>query len=125
MVKTIASVLISFAFIFGFSLYEICYVQSTFSDFNAILQTLHQKAEDKIATYEDGTAVRNYWENKKDKLHIWLPHTALQEIEYRLDETVGYLYLNDYKNALPQINVLLCISENIPESYAVNFGNIF
>ena len=125
MVRTIASIVLSFAFIFGLSSYEICYVQSTFSDFHSILETLHQKAEDKIATYEDGTAVRIYWENKKSKLHIWLPHTALQEVEYRLDETVGHLYSNDYQNALPQIKVLLCISENIPQSYSVNLGNIF
>ncbi len=125
MIRTIVSVILSFAFIFGLSFYEIYYVESTFSHFHSILEALHQKTEDKVATYEDGTAVRSYWEDKKYKLHIWLPHTALQEIEYRLDEAVGYLYLDDYKNALPQIKVLLCVSENIPQSYSVNLGNIF
>lgn len=125
MIRTIISIFISLAILITLSTVEICYVQKTFDAFNDILQTLYQKTEEGIATYEDGTAVKRYWEEKRRRLYVYLPHTALSEINYRLDETVGYLYAEDYKNALPQIEVLIGVSVSIPTSYELNFQNIF
>ncbi len=125
MVRTIASILLSFALIFGLSYYEIHYVRQTFSFFHEILDTLYQKTESHAATYEDGTAVRTYWEKEKRTLHVWLPHTMLQEVDYHLDEAIGYLYNDDFSNALAQLEVSIQLSEEIPRSYALTLPNIF
>ena len=125
MIKTFISMLITLAIIIGFSTFEIFYVQNTFSHFHSILQSLHQKTEDNQVTYEDGKAVISYWDNKKSTLHVWLPHTSLQEIDYQLNEAVGYLYIGDYKNAIPKLEILMTISTTIPESYSIGVGNIF
>ncbi len=125
MVRTIASILISFALIFGLTFYEIDYVQRVFGAFHTILDTLYQKTESHTATYEDGTSVRYYWEKRKQTLHIWLPHTMLQEVDYHLDEAIGYLYNDDYSNALAQLEVAAELSEEIPRSYALILQNIF
>ncbi len=125
MIKTIASIFLSFGLIFGLSFYEIWYVQKTFRLFNEILNTLYQKTESHTATYEDGTAVRYYWEEEKQTLHVWLPHTMLQEVDYHLDEAIGYLYNDDYSNALAQLEVAIELSMEIPRSYSLIPQNIF
>lgn len=125
MVKTIASILIAFALIFGLSFYEIYYVRTTFQEFHQILDSLYQKTESYTATYEDGTAVRSYWEHEKHTLHVWLPHTMLQEVDYHLDEAIGYLYNDDYANALAQLEVARELSAEIPRSYSLSLQNIF
>ena len=58
-------------------------------------------------------------------MHMWVPHTPLAEIDYQLDEAIGNLYIQDYDGAIPNIEVLLGLSENIPKSYTLSLGNIF
>ena len=125
MIRTIASIFITLALLIGVSVFEIFYVTHTFDYFNATLESLHQKTKEQTATYEDGVAIQTYWRNKKKTLHIWLPHNALQEIDYQLDEAVGCIYLKDYQNALPKVEILLGLSENIPLSYSLKMQNIF
>lgn len=124
MIRTIASIVIALALILSVSLYETWYVQSTFSHFHQMLTALQNKSELQTATYEDGTSLQKYWDGKKRWLHVWLPHTALQEIDFQLDEAVGFLYVKDYEGALPKISVLLGLSEHIPKSYDYDAGNI-
>lgn len=125
MIRTIASIAIALALIIGVSLFETWYVQTTFSHFHQMLCALQNKSELQIATYEDGTSLQKYWDEKKQWLHVWIPHTALQEIDFQLDEAVGFLYVDDYNGALPKISVLLGLSEHIPHSYTYGVGNIF
>ncbi len=125
MIRTIISIVVSLGLIFGLSFYEICYVQNAFKEFHQILNTLYQKTESHTATYEDGTSVRYYWEEQKKRLHVWLPHTMLQEVDYHLDEANGYLYSDDYPNALAQLEVAVELSLEIPRSYSLIPQNIF
>lgn len=124
MIRTIASIVIALSLILSVSLYETWYVQSTFSHFHQMLTALQNKSELQTATYEDGTSLQKYWDGKKRWLHVWLPHTSLQEIDFQLDEAVGFLYVKDYEGALPKISVLLGLSEHIPKSYDYGAGNI-
>lgn len=125
MIKTLLSILITLAVIFGMTAWEIAYVEQVFVCFHNALCALHQKTEHGIATYEDGTAIRAYWESKKDVLYVWLPHAMLWEVDYQLSEAIGFLYESDSQSALPKIEILINLSENIPESYRLKLGNIF
>lgn len=124
MIKTIVSLLITIGLIFGVSYYENTRVRNTFSRFNEVLETLYDKTEAGEVTYEDGTAVEKFWENQKNTLHIWLPHTAIQEIDYQLYEAVGYLYVRDFDSAMPKIEILIGMCQNIPHSYRFSWENI-
>ena len=124
MIKTIVSLLISLGLILGICLYENDRVKTTFTDFGEVLKSLRDKTESGNVTYEDGTAVERFWENKKNTLHIWLPHTAILEVDYQLYEAVGCLYVEDYDSALPKIEILLGMCENIPQSYRFSWENI-
>ena len=125
MIKTIISIVVSFAVIFGLSAYEIYFVNQRFDEFYAIVKSLHQKTEQQTATYEDGVAVQTYWREQKHVLHVWLPHTLLQETDYHLDEVVGLLYTGQYESALPKLEVVLGLAEEIPRSYELHLGNVF
>lgn len=125
MIKTIISIVVSFAVIFGLSAYEIYFVNQRFDEFYTIVKSLHQKTEQKTATYEDGVAVQTYWREQKHVLHVWLPHALLQETDYHLDEVVGLLYTGQYESALPKLEVVLGLAEEIPRSYELHLGNVF
>jgi len=125
MVKTLISIVIASAILFGVSMYSIVYVNDTFAFFERALLSLYDKTDAQTATYEDGTAVQRFWEEKKKSLHVWVPHTAIQEVDYQLYEAVGFLYVQDYKAALPKIEVVLGMCENIPHSYTLGVENIF
>ncbi len=124
MIKTIISLLISLGLLVGVSVYESNRVQTTFAKFDEVLQVLYDKTEAREVTYEDGTAVEKFWEKQKNTLHIWLPHTAIQEIDYQLYEAVGYLYVRDYDSAIPKLEILMGMCENIPQSYRFSLENI-
>lgn len=124
MIRTIISIFITIALIFGISFYESNRVQTTFKELESALFSLYDKTEVGEVTYEDGTAVEEFWEHKKNTLHIWLPHTAILEIDYQLYEAVGYIYVRDYKSALPKIEILIGMCKNIPQSYRFSIENI-
>ncbi|HIR22241.1 MAG TPA: DUF4363 family protein [Candidatus Scatosoma pullicola] len=125
MVKTVAGIFLSLAFIVGISAYEMYSVGSTFRTFSEALCSLYEKTEEKTAAYEDGVALRTFWKDKKRTLHIWIPHTSIENVDYQLNEALGYLSEQKYDDALPKIEVLIEMSEKIPRSYAFSFENIF
>jgi hypothetical protein len=49
----------------------------------------------------------------------------LHEIDFQLSEAIGNLYVKDYDGAISKIEVVLCLSEDIPQSYAFGLENIF
>ena len=125
MIRTIASILITIAVLFGVSLYEVHYVQTTFDKFEEILHSLQHKTALGTVSYDDGLAVREFWDENKKMLHVWVPHTVLYEIDYQLDEAIGFLFVEEYSDALPKIEVLLGLSENVPDGYIFSLGNVF
>lgn len=125
MVKTLISIFITLGLLVGATLFELYYVNSTFALLTEVLLTLHDKTEAQTATFEDGTAVRQLWEEKKQTLQIWLPHVAIQEIDYQLYEAVGFICVHDYQNALPKLEVVLGMCENVPQAYSLGLENIF
>ena len=125
MIRTTVSIFLALALIVGVSAYELKFVDKSFSDLRQILCSLYEKAEQSTATHEDGIAVQRYWENKKKTLHIWLPHNSIDTVDFQLSEALGYLYEGRYTDALPKIEVLIDMSENIPKTFKLLPENIF
>ncbi|MBQ9729244.1 MAG: DUF4363 family protein [Clostridia bacterium] len=125
MVKTAISIFISLGLILIVSYFEIAYVNSTFSDFRELLTVLYLKVQSGKATYEDGYATLTFWEDKKDVLHVWLPHTSINNVENELSEAMGYLRQENCEDALPKIEILINLTHSIPESYAIKIKNVF
>ncbi|MBQ8876275.1 MAG: DUF4363 family protein [Clostridia bacterium] len=125
MIRTIVSIFITLGLILGVSFYESKCVDRAFDELRATFETLQEKAELGTATYNDGVAARSFWDKKKETLHFWLPHSALQEIDFQLNEAIGFLSLDDNEGALPKIEVLIGLTDAIPHSYNFDVKNIF
>ena len=69
--------------------------------------------------------MRALWDDKKSKLHIFVPHNDISYIDYWLSEACGLLYNGEYELALGKVEVLKEISKNLPDAYNVKFENIF
>ena len=125
MVRTMISAFITLALLLGVSFYEANYVQHKFQEFYASLHSLKRKTELGTVSYTDGLSIRAFWDDHKITMHVWIPHTVLYEIDYQLDEAIGFIYAKDLESALPKIEVLLGLSENVPKGYTLTLGNIF
>ena len=125
MVKTIASILISFALLVSAAAFEHFYVGSTFETFGAALETLETKVRNEDATREDAEAVRTLWEADKKNLHAVIPHNDIAQVDYWLGEAVSCIETQTYPDALSSLEVLETICRQIPLTYRITFENIF
>ena len=124
MVKTAVSIFVALAVIVGVSYLEVWQVNRSFSLFRGALVALYKKTESEQSTHEDGKSVRMLWEKEKRTLYFWLSHTVIENIDYQLNESLGYLYEGGYQDALPKLEILIKMSEYIPDSYTLDWENI-
>lgn len=125
MVKAIVSILIAMAVILGGTWIEQRSIGKDFQTFDAILYTLQNKTEDGDAESEDVLAVQKWWIRKKSRLHAYIPHNDIKEIDHWLAETVSLVHSGDYALALSKIEVLRELCEHIPGTFRITFENIF
>ena len=124
MVKTIISILCAVAILIGGAVYESFYIHRQFDDFSCVLETLYDKVNDKTATQDDVYAVQKNWLDKKEHLHIFIPHNEIKEIDLWLAESVMLVRDEKWSDALSKIEVLKELSEQIPKTFELNFANI-
>lgn len=125
MVKTLLSVLISFALLASAAIFEHWYVGSTFEKFGAALDALETKVRAESAAREDAEAVRTLWEADKKNLHAVIPHNDIAQVDYWLGEAVSCIETQTYPDALSRLEVLETICRQIPLAYRITFENIF
>ena len=125
MVKSIIYTLTALALCVGVFIGVEIYLHKQFEQFGDALETLYRKIENEEANREDGYAVREMWENKKSKLHIFLPHNDISYVDYWLNEACGLIYEGNYQLALCKIEVLRDVAKNLPDSYSLKLENIF
>ena len=125
MVKSIIYTLTALALCIGLFIGVEIYVNKQFDEFGAALETLYKKVEDETANREDGYAVRKMWNDKKSKLHVFLPHNDISYIDYWLNEACGLIYNGEYALALGNIEVLIEIAGQLPDAYSLKLENIF
>lgn len=124
MVKAIIYTVTAIALSLGLFIFAEIYTGKQFEEFSSALDTLYSKTENKTATREDGYAVRSLWEDKKSKLHIFVPHNDISYIDYWLNEACALIYTKNYDLALANVEVLKEISKNLPDAYRLRWENI-
>ena len=125
MVRSIVYTLAAILLCAGLFIFTEWYVTSQFDEFSAALDTLYTKIEDGSANREDGFAVRSLWNDKKSRLHIFLPHNDISYVDYWLSEACGLVYSQKYDLALAKIEVLKEVAKNMPGAYTLKLENIF
>lgn len=125
MVKAIIYTLVAALLCLSLFFFTEWYVGKQFSEFSEAIDTLYDKVENKTANREDGFAVRELWNSKKEKLHVFLPHNDISYVDYWLSEACGLIYYENFELALGKIEVLKEISKNLPGAYRLKLENIF
>lgn len=125
MVKSVIYTLTAILLCAGLFIGVDIYVNRQFDEFHEATVVLYKKIEDETATREDCFALKSMWDEKKSKLHIFLPHNDISYIDYWLSEACALIYCGDFDAALGKVQVLRNISESIPGGYALRFENVF
>lgn len=125
MVKTIITTLaVSLLLFFGVIL-ESNYIKTEFNELHANFSTLYEKVEEESANKQDVLAVQQNWLKKKSRLHIFIPHNEIKEIDLWLSETVTLVEQEKWEDALSKIEVLKELTEQIPNTFKVTIENVF
>lgn len=120
-IYTLAAILLSVVFF----VWTDKYIGEQFGRFHSAVETLYEKTEQGEAVREDAYAVRALWEDKKEKLHVFIPHNDIAQVDYYLSEACALIYKSDFTPALGKLEALLEISKTLPDAYRVRLENIF
>ncbi|MDE5548502.1 MAG: DUF4363 family protein [Clostridia bacterium] len=124
MVKSLISIAITIALLAGLAVFEGVYVNNQFERFGEELETLVAKVEEETANAEDAKAVQTSWENRKEKLHIWIPHNYISNLDDYMSETVRLVGEKEYSLALAKLEILTHLTECLPDTFRARLENI-
>ena len=124
MVKAIISTLVAIFILLAGSLFEQYYVNKTFNEFKEIVVIVYDKIENQTATKEDVLSAQKFWISKKQKLHIFIPHNDIKEIDLWLAESSTLVENNKKEDAISKIDVVIELIEQIPKIYSFKIENI-
>ncbi len=124
MVKSIITLLVAIVLLFSISLYEQYYINKTFLEFKKIMITVYDKIENDTATKEDILTAQKFWIKKKEKLHIFIPHNDIKEIDLWLAESSTLVESDKKEDAISKIDVVIELIEQIPKTYSFRIENL-
>lgn len=124
MVKSILSMAIVSLILITGAVYERYFINKQFTELGAVLEVLYKKVDEGIATQDDVYAVQKNWLEKKEYLHVFIPHNEIKEIDMWLAESATLVRDKEWKDAISKIEVLKELAEQIPKTFLVRWENI-
>lgn len=124
MVKTIYSIAISILILVLAGICEQVYLKKSFDCLHEDFTVAYNKINDGSATADDANAIRERWLAQKKKLHFFISHNDIKEMDLWLSEAVAYLRLGNVEEAVSKLEVAISLTEQIPKNYLIRFENI-
>ena len=124
MIRSIIYVLVSVLIIVTFTVFEITTVNGAFGELSKEVAVIKEKAENETLTGTDVYALQKKWLEKKEKLHVFIPHNEIKEVDLWLSECLYYARAEDYKEAYSKAEVLSELFEQIPKTFSFRIENI-
>lgn len=125
MVKSIISIIVVSALIFLGATVENIYLENSFDDLIIMVDEISDKLENQTAVEDDVLSMQKLWIDKKQKLHVFIPHTEIKEIDLWISECVTYTKYKKYEDALAKCEVVKELCEQIPKTFSVKLQNLF
>ncbi len=125
MTKTTVTIIISAIILVVCAYAEYREVNETFDTLYCFLEQTEIKLKNQTATEQDAQALRDFWLGKKKRLHVWLPHADVKEIDLWMSETVAFTQNGKFDEAATKIVVLKGLAKQIPETYLIRLENVF
>ncbi len=125
MVKSIIYTLAAIALCAALFIFTEYYVGEQFYSLYSATEILYDKVEEGKATENDAKAVRELWEDKKSRLHIFIPHNDIAQIDFYLSEASGHIREGEDGLALAKLEVVRHMAKSLPSAYSVRLENVF
>lgn len=125
MVRSIIYTIVAIALCAAFFIFTEMYVSEQFGYLYSATEILYEKVEEGDATENDANAVRQLWEDKKSKLHIFIPHNDIAQIDHYLSEASGHIRDGENGLALAKLEVVKHMAQSLPSAYSIRLENVF
>ncbi len=125
MVKSLIAIFVSALILAGAVFLEWFSVGREFRGFQEALEALYEKTDDNTATYEDARAVQTRWEDGKGKLYVWIPHSDITRMDDYMSEAVRLIAEDEKSLALAKLEILIHLTDCLPDTYKPCLENIF
>ena len=124
MVKSIISVIVASLILFLASLCEQNYINTTFNELKDSFVVIYNKIESDTAVKEDILSAQKLWISKKERLHIFISHNEIKEVDLWIAETVTLVENGKKEDAVSKIDVVIELMEQIPKSFSFRVENL-
>ena len=125
MVKSVITVIVSALILAGAAIYEQIYVNSAFDRLFEQALIMQEKETNKTATPADAENVRNCWIKEKEKMHAFISHNDIKELDMWLSEGIAFTKSGKYDEAYTKYVVIADLCKSIPKGYLIRFENVF
>ncbi len=125
MVKSIISILAAFLILAGGAVYEQVCASKVFNGLRREFIVIYENLDNETASGEDLLNAQKSWIKEKRKLHAFIPHNEIKELDLWIAEAVYYADKKDYEEAKGKVSVAIELLEQIPRTFAVSVENIF
>lgn len=125
MVKSVITVIVSALILTGAAIYEQIYVDSAFDRLLEQALIMQEKETNKTATPADAENVRNCWIKEKEKMHAFISHNDIKELDMWLSEGIAFTKSGKYEEAYTKYVVIADLCKSIPKGYLIRFENVF
>lgn len=125
MVKSVITVIVSALILAGAAIYEQIYVNSAFDRLLEQALIMQEKETNKTATPADAENVRNCWIKEKEKMHAFISHNDIKELDMWLSEGIAFTKNGKYEEAYTKYVVIADLCKSIPKGYLIRFENVF
>lgn len=125
MVKSVITVIVSALILAGAAIYEQIYVNSAFARLFEQALVMQEKETNKTATPADAENVRNCWIKEKEKMHAFISHNDIKELDMWLSEGIAFTKSGKYEEAYTKYVVIADLCKSIPKGYLIRFENVF
>ena len=99
-------------------------IKKSFGEFSTYAQVLYLKEQDESATVDDALILQKNWLKFKSKLHVYIPHNEIKEMDLWVSECVGYTKAKNFKEAKSKLEVIIELTQQIPKTFKFDIENI-
>lgn len=124
MVKSVISVIIATLLIACGAVYENYSLKKSFADMTTFIDELIFKIEEDDCTVDDVLSLQTLWINKKEKMHVYIPHAEIKELDLWIAECVSYVRFSKPDEAIAKLVVVKELCEQIPKTFSIRIENL-
>ena len=124
MVKSIISTILATILLVSLSLIEQSVIKNTFLELKDNLTIVYAKTENQTAIKDDILAYQKFWIQKKEFLHVFIPHNEIKEMDLWIGESCTLIENKKYEDALSKLDVVMELIEQIPKTFALRVENV-